>query len=128
MAGRQPFRRHRVRGAPVREPDDALAGAYEFAAATYGWTARRVRTELTDELLLLYLEEASERITDAHESEVEAIRAGTILAYDAKAYRRWRSAVDRRHDRRTGLTGAALEAAVMSLAGAHPEYVAYGEG
>jgi len=57
---------------------------------------------------------------------VEAVRAGTIFAHDAKAHRRWQSATPSAQPKGRGLTGQALEQAVMLLARTAPEYVVVG--
>jgi len=54
---------------------------------------------------------------------VEAVRVGTVLAHDAKAARRWHSRKRPGVSRPKGLTGMALEQAVMTLASTHPQYV-----
>jgi len=55
---------------------------------------------------------------------VEAVRVGTVLAHDKKAYDRWRSRPRTTAAARAkGLTGAALEAAVMRLAQIFPNNV-----
>ena len=70
--------------------------------------------------------EADRRFTEA----VESVRIGTVIAQDRKAYSRWRTR--RRHPlARTaadggGLTGRALESAVLGLAATNPEYVVMG--
>jgi hypothetical protein len=66
---------------------------------------------------VLYLDAAVERIDDEFRLQVEAARMGAIFAQDGKQYTRW----DRgsKHKPR-GLTGAALEAAVMSIAQMFP--------
>jgi hypothetical protein len=46
-----------------------------------------------------------------------------VFAHNGKAYQRWRRSVDRKLGNRTGLTGLALEAKVMTLARTNPEYV-----
>jgi hypothetical protein len=50
---------------------------------------------------------------------------GYIFSRDQKQYRKWRASVDRKAGRRTGLTGQALEQAVMSFAMANPDLVDY---
>jgi hypothetical protein len=55
------------------------------------------------------------------EQIVEGTRAGTILAHDKRAYQRWRSQSTARSGRpQRGLTGAALESAVMRVAQMFP--------
>lgn len=57
---------------------------------------------MTDEQLVAYLDAAHHRLGDEAEARfadsIEALRAGTIFAHDAKQYGRWRSR------RRTGAT------------------------
>ena len=48
---------------------------------------------------------------------------GTVFASNGKAYAKWRRSIDRAAGQTVGLTGAALEAAVMALARTNPEYV-----
>ena len=59
---------------------------------------------------------------------VEAVRAGMIFARNDKQYRRWRAKVRSKAGEAVGLTGAALEKAILGLAAQHPEYVVIGEG
>lgn len=61
---------------------------------------------------------------------VEAVRVGTIVASDRRAFNRWQS-IQRRRTAATstgsdggGLAGAALEQAVGQLAISHPDLVA----
>lgn len=75
--------------------------------------------------MVAYLDAAQDRQSDRSaadfDSMVEAVRVGYIFARDQKQYNRWRGSRKRRRQR--GLTGAALESAVMGLARTHPEYV-----
>jgi hypothetical protein len=57
---------------------------------------------------------------------VSAVRVGTVIARDRKAARRWDREAARRSGRKHGLSGAALETAIMGLASTHPEYVVVG--
>lgn len=50
---------------------------------------------------------------------------GTIFAYEQKAYLRWARST-RRPPKARGLTGAALEAAVMQIAETFPDNVIVG--
>lgn len=50
---------------------------------------------------------------------------GRIFAQDQKQYRSWRASVDRKAGRQTGLTGHALEQAVMAFAMSNPDLVEY---
>jgi hypothetical protein len=56
---------------------------------------------------------------------VEATRMGTVYASNLKAYRKWASAKHRRRPSR-GLTGDALERAVMGIAQQFPGNVLRG--
>lgn len=64
-------------------------------------------------------------------SAVDAVRIGTVTAFDQKAANRWAAERDKLTDGRAarsrGLSGAALERAMMQLAQAHPDLVVYGE-
>lgn len=61
--------------------------------------------------------------------QVEAVRIGMVVAQDRKAFQRWRTSMARiAPQARPSLSGAALEAAVMSLSRSHPEYVVMGAG
>jgi hypothetical protein len=52
---------------------------------------------------------------------VEAVRLGTVYAHDSKAYKRWR---DRpKKVRRSSLSDAALESAIMNIGRLFPENV-----
>ena len=51
---------------------------------------------------------------------------GVLFAHNGKTYARWRRAMDKLAGRTQGLTGAALEAQVKSLALTNPEYVVMG--
>lgn len=63
---------------------------------------------------------------------VEAVRVGTIVANDRRAFTRWQSIRNRRAATSSvasgsgggGLAGAALEQAVAQLAISHPDLVA----
>ena len=85
---------------------------------------------MTDEQLVAYLDAYNDRLSDEAEavyaSMVEAVRAGTIFAKSDKQYRRWRSSMQRRSGKAVGLTGQALESAIMGFAAQHPEYVVVG--
>jgi len=72
---------------------------------------------LTDEQLASYLDSAATRIRQKRqvdfEDAIEAVRAGTIVAHDAKAYNRWKTDVTRRSggaDTRQGLRALKLAA------------------
>lgn len=65
----------------------------------------------------------------AHEDRLEAVRAGVIYAHDQKQYERYIANRPTRPggpSRPRGLTGEALERAVMGVAARHPEYVVMG--
>jgi hypothetical protein len=104
----------------MERTDGRVPGAYEFVAAEYGWTSRYVETELTDELLLDYLDAAQERIEDRFETQVEAVRVGMVIAGNPKAMQRWSSRTRRFGKQQRGLTGAALDSAVMNVAAMFP--------
>lgn len=78
------------------------------------------------------LDAASERITERaaarFEEMVEATRAGYIFSHSENAtqYTRWRARRQKELDptHAVGLTGAALERAVMSIAARDPSLVA----
>lgn len=110
MGRRKPFSRHRHRD-PDGDPDRQLLAAYEYAASEYGWSTARIAEELTDELLVTYLDAATDRERDANRNWIEFVRIGTIFAHDQKAYQRWK----RTETKPTGLglTGSSLEQAVM---------------
>lgn len=61
------------------------------------------------------------------DSMVEAVRVGTIVAADRKAFNRWQSIRNRREAAAApgsaGLAGAALEQAMAQLAISHPDLV-----
>ena len=125
MASRQPKSRRRSGG---RQFDHSRS--VEWLAAEYGWSNAYVERELTDEQLVAYFDAASERRNEQSLSEferaVETVRLGTGFLHDAPAYRRWKSRMSRSQSRTQGVTGQALEAAVMGLARQHPEYVVMG--
>jgi hypothetical protein len=74
------------------------------------------------------IDAAVDRQIDASDARVEEMRAAWIFAHDDKQHRRWRSAVDRRANRSSGLTGEALERAIMSLAVSSPDIVVFDNG
>jgi hypothetical protein len=74
------------------------------------------------------IDAAVDRQIDASDARVEEMRAAWIFAHDDKQHRRWRSAVDRRANRSSGLTGEALERAIMSLAVSSPDMVVFDNG
>jgi len=95
--------------------------------AEWGYDHRRLETELTDELFVLYLDAAHDRLADAGDAAIEAVRIGTIFAHDARAYRSWRGRAARMNARRTApLSDAALEAQLMALAAVFPKNVTRG--
>jgi hypothetical protein len=105
------------------------ARSVEYIAAEYGWTLDVVE-RLTSEQLVAYLDAATERERRTVESRfaerVEAARMGTVFASNLSAYRRWRGSVRRGTTVGPGLTGAALEAAVMRVADQFPSNVVRG--
>jgi len=94
-------------------------------AATYGWTARRVETELTDEQFITYLDEAFDRTRSTFESDVEVARLGVIFAHNNKAYGKWTRRANASSKPR-GLHGESLERAIAALRMTNPEYVVEG--
>lgn len=88
---------------------------------------------MTDEQFLAYIDAATDRIVRTHEREfdamVEAVRVGTIVASDRKAFGRWQSIRARREAKAVGaagggLSGASLERAILGIAAANPGLVA----
>jgi hypothetical protein len=63
------------------------------------------------------------RLQADFDSTVNAVRVGSVIARDRRAASRWDRQVARRNKTSAGLSGAALETAVASLAATHPEYV-----
>jgi hypothetical protein len=104
--------------------------AYEFLASEYGWSVAHVRASLTDEQLVrVYLEPAQERVEErsraAFDDMVEATRVGYIIARDRKAFHRWTNRRQRVRPKR-GLTGHALEQAVLNISRLYPDNVIVG--
>lgn len=102
-------------------------------AREYGWTAEYLDTRLTDEQLFAYIDAYHDRMQDetqaAFESAVEAARAGSIFAKreNDRQYQSWRRKRRRAEpEKQIGLTGQALETAIMGFAAQHPEYVVVG--
>ena len=128
MASRTPFSRHRAGGrSDDRSPGERVAGAYEFAAAEWGWTVDHIEGELTDALFVWYLDAAYDRVSERsnrdYQQAVEVVRAGVIFAHDQRQYSRWRASVRTKPNRGAGLVGQALEAAVMRIAEMFPDNV-----
>ena len=104
---------------------------FERFAADYGWSPDYIVNHLTDEQFYLYLEKGSLRRNQEAWAEQERIvygvNWGTALAHDQKgrARRKWQSLARKMSGRKesAGLSGAALEQAVMSLALADPSLV-----
>lgn len=83
--------------------------------------------ELTDEQVGLYIAQGGERSRREFTEHVEAVRIGMVTAQDRRAAQRWRASLARLAPQsRPALSPAALEAAVMSFARRHPEYIAFG--
>lgn len=111
-----------------------LVAVYEFCAAEYGWSSSYIDTHLTDEQFALYVEKAAKRKQQASFAELERIVSGTnwgvAIAFDPKGKtgRRWQS-LRNKHHRSTGtskgLTGKALDNAVLALAAADPSLVKF---
>lgn len=79
---------------------------------------------------MAYFDAAQDRTERAGSADfdvmVEAVRVGTIFAHDAKQHQRWARTRQSRSwtgKPQRGLTGAALEAAVMRVASLFPENV-----
>jgi leucyl aminopeptidase (aminopeptidase T) len=111
------------------EPDEwAISSVYDFIAEAYGWGRDYVDDVLTDEQLVAYLDAAEERLEARQRAEfrgwVEAVRVGSIFARDQRQYGRWASSS--RAKGRRGLTGHALEQAVMRIASMFPANVEVG--
>jgi hypothetical protein len=131
VASREPFSRHRASGGNDDRPlGERIIGAYEFAAAEYGWPPATIEEALSDEQLVAYLDAATDRLTrrrqDDFDVQIAAVRTGTVFAYNERAFGNWQRARDARDGRKVGLTGAALEGAISHLARANPEYVVHG--
>ena len=79
---------------------------------------------------MAYLDAATDRLSRRRSSDfdsmVEGVRAGTIYAHDQKAYAKWSRSRARRNGQSSGLSGQALESAVMRLAQTNPEYIVAG--
>jgi hypothetical protein len=102
-------------------------------AREYGWSAEYLDIRVTDEQLSAYIDAYNERLEDetqaAFESAVEAARAGAIFARreNDRQYQSWRRKRRRNEpDKKIGLSGQALETAIMGFAAQHPEYVVVG--
>lgn len=132
MGRGQPFRPTRPgrddAGPDERTPDERLHAVYEFCAAEYGWTARKVEQDITDEQLYEYFISADARIErknrNEYEAAIEANRIGYIIARDADAFRRYQR-MTTQHGKGQGLTGADLERAIDKLAMDQPHLVVY---
>jgi hypothetical protein len=125
-----PFSR-RSRDERDDDPDEwAVSGVYDFIAREFGWGRDYVDDVLSDEQLVAYLDAAQERLEAQQRAEfdgwVEAIRAGTIFAHDDKQYSKWRTRPRKGARQQRGLTGAALEQAVMRIASIFPGQVEIG--
>ena len=110
-----------------------LVETYEFCAAEYGWGPEYIEWHVTDEQLALYAEKAAKRNKAQAFAELDRLVAGMSwgvgIAFDKKGRNaaKWRSIRNRigreSGQSRGGLTGAALEHAVMALAAADPSLV-----
>ncbi len=109
-----------------------LVEVYEWFAAEYGWSPGFIEANLTDEQFALYAEKQAERRQAQAFAELDRIVSGTSwgvsIAFDSKgrAGRKWqgiRSKGLRKSGQSQGLSGAALEQAVMAIAGADPSLV-----
>lgn len=91
---------------------------------------------MTDEQLFAYIDAYTDRAEDqadgAFTSAVEAARAGAIFSRyeNRRQYESWRRRMRSKFtsDEPIGLTGQALESAIMGFAAMHPEYVVVGGG
>lgn len=72
---------------------------------------------------MLFLDAASDRLSDEFREDVTAVRMGTIFASDQKQYDRWRRSVA---PRQAVMDEQALEVAIMSLAQQFPDNVIRG--
>lgn len=122
-----------------REPGDGgsdgdygVTQLYEWFCAEYGVTSPAdLEARYTDEQFALYAQKGAERRRREAWAEQERIvygvNWGMALAHDQKGRnaRKWDSIRRKatRDPRSQGLTGAALEAAVMAIAGADPSLV-----
>ena len=118
----------RVARGGEREHDEwELDRTWEFLAREYHWGPDYLEDVLTDEQLLAYADAAQERLDRHAQAEldrrVEEIRVGTIFAHDQKQYGRWKSRTRNARPGQRGLTGAALEAAVMGIREQFPDQV-----
>lgn len=104
---------------------DGFFEVYEWFAAEYGWTARFIESNVTDEQFALYAEAAAKRRKAQSFAELDRIVTGTSwgvgLAFDSKGRtaRKWQSIrgkANRQAGHSESLSGAALERAVMALA------------
>jgi hypothetical protein len=111
-----------------------LVEVYEAFAAEYGWRPDQIEQYVTDEQLAVYAEKyAKRRKAQAfHELDrlVTGTSWGTAIAFDSKgrASRKWQAERRKAHrstGREKGLTGKALDNAVMALAAADPSLVAF---
>lgn len=115
----------------ARDDEYGYTEGFERFAADYGWSPDYIVTHLTDEQFYLYLEKGSRRRYQEAWAEQERIvygvNWGTALAHDQKgrARRKWQSLARSMSGRKesAGLSGAALEQAVMSLAMVDPSLV-----
>lgn len=103
-----------------------LLEVYEFFTAEYGsGSPAEIEARFTDEQFALYIQKAAKRKASEAFAALDRVVIGTswgmAIAHDTKkrAARRWESIrrkTLRGTQRKRGLTGAALEAAVMGLA------------
>lgn len=126
----EPFSgRRRERREDGADPDWERASTYVFVARDLNWGLGDVRRRLTYGQLHYYLAAAEERLVaeqrNRFETAVEAARVGYITARDQKAYGKWQRSLAKGHGRPVGLTGHALEQAVMGFALANPDLVQF---
>src|SRR6185295_3805958 len=123
VEGRKPSSRHRSGGRGRDDGWNELRAA-ELVARQYGWNAEYLDTRVTDEQLVAYVDAYNDRLEDeataAFHTAVEAQRAGAIFARreNDRQYQAWRRKTARATEK-IGLTGKALESAIMGFAAMH---------
>lgn len=109
-----------------------LVAVYEWFAHEYGWSPDYIDHHLTDEQFALYATKAGKRRQAQAFADLDRLVIGTSwgvsIAFDHKGRtgRKWqgiRNKQQRDTGQSRGLTGAALEAAVMAIAAADSSLV-----
>ena len=108
-----------------------LVESYEWFSAEYGWSPDYIEAHLTDEQFALYAEKLAKRRQRQAFAELDRIVSGTSwgvsIAFDQKGRnaRKWQGIRNRSmpSQQSRGLSGAALEQAVMALAATDPSLV-----